>query len=382
VDGWSPPDTSGIPATGRTFRGRLGGLGRGGGPRSTTRGATSTVPRDRTTRHGRAEVGPGDSWPAQQAGIIVPAPAWPTTSDNLRAPAASHRKPAAEEAELGALWRRDPLVDSGSVGLRMFNLGTIPASVTPPRSWRRAAWFSIAASVAALAGLLVFGAILVGPVHDDSRVISMPYFPNGSPLATIGEPDDTVGPRHGHTGGGPDTTNDTGDTSTDSPANRAGLAGSGQASDSVDQVGASGPTATSGDPDSGVPVNPPGAPSPSDPVVGTLPTGSTPTSAGDPVADPAKLLKRTQTFFAEVTTNASAAADLTTGTVHDDAVAVIHQKYGDVSSIQVKSISLDPNSGLTVSVVRLVGKNGSATTRQTTLHFTGAGDPKITNPGG
>ncbi|HKN97459.1 MAG TPA: hypothetical protein VJX10_10115, partial [Pseudonocardiaceae bacterium] len=118
------------------------------------------------------------------------------------------------------------------------------------------------------------------------------------------------------------------------------------------------------------------------PVAGTPPTITTVTSVGDPVADPTKLIKRTRTFFAEVTSNAKAAADLTTGTVHDDAVALIHRRYGDLSAIQVQRISLDPDNGLTVCVVRATGKDGRTHIRRITLRFSLGGDPKIVNPGG
>lgn len=49
----------------------------------------------------------------------------------------------------------DPLVDTMPVGgLHKFDLGMVPASVTPPRTWRQAAWFAIASSAAALGGLV------------------------------------------------------------------------------------------------------------------------------------------------------------------------------------------------------------------------------------
>jgi hypothetical protein len=123
-------------------------------------------------------------------------------------------------------------------------------------------------------------------------------------------------------------------------------------------------------------------PSANDPVIATLPAAVPTVAGGEPVIDPTKLLKQTQTFFAEVTSNAQAAADLTDQTVRDDAVALIQQKYGDVSAIQIQSISLDPTSGLTVSVLRVVAKDGTTSTQQTTLRFTLTSDPKITNPGG
>lgn len=253
--------------------------------------------------------------------------------------------------------------DTGPLGLRMFNLGTIPASVTPPRTWRRAAWFTVVASVAALAGLLTLGAVLVGPVRDTGRIDSTPYFPDGTPLAAIGGPALTSRPARpvGSSDGRPATRVSITDVTssryvgsrTDQPQNGAG------------------------GPRSSAPDRPPdAAPPATEPVITTL------TTAGDPVVDPAKLIKRTRTFFAEVTTNAQAAANLTTSAVRDDAVAVIHRKYGDMAAIQIQSISLDPTSGLTICVLRVVNKDGTAETQRITLQFTLTGDPKITNPGG
>src|SRR5882672_1887560 len=47
-------------------------------------------------------------------------------------------------------------------GLRKFNLGTIPASVTPPRTWRRAAAFAIGTAVLVVLGLGLAAFTLVG----------------------------------------------------------------------------------------------------------------------------------------------------------------------------------------------------------------------------
>ncbi|WP_433870217.1 hypothetical protein [Saccharopolyspora sp. CA-218241] len=67
---------------------------------------------------------------------------------------------------------RDPDAD----GLHAFNLGMVPASVTPPRTWRHAAWFAITASAASLGGLLVATTMLVGGGHtiDGLQLPSMP----------------------------------------------------------------------------------------------------------------------------------------------------------------------------------------------------------------
>src|ERR1043165_8076446 len=47
-------------------------------------------------------------------------------------------------------------------GLHKFDLGSIPASVTPPRTWRKAAWFAVGASLAVVFGLAFAAAALVG----------------------------------------------------------------------------------------------------------------------------------------------------------------------------------------------------------------------------
>jgi hypothetical protein len=244
----------------------------------------------------------------------------------------------------------------------MFNLGTIPASVTPPRSWRRAAWFTVVASVAALAGLLAIAAVLVGPAHDTGRITALPYFPDGRPLASIGGDSSGVPTRVT-----PDSAPRT-DPVTEHTATTARHAWSGTApTHSVGHGHGPGRSTTTRT---------------HAPVAGTPPVVTTVTGVGDPVVDPTKLIKRTRTFFAEVTSDAQAAADLTTGTVHDDAVALIRQRYGDFSTIDIQRISLDPSSGLTVCVVRATGKDGGTQTRQITLRFTLNGDPKIINPGG
>jgi hypothetical protein len=191
------------------------------------------------------------------------------------------------------------------------------------------------------------GVVLVGPVRSAGRTVALPVFPSGRSLAAIGGAS-SVRPVAARVTPSSRVVN-VSRTSRLAPRRR------------VVSVGA--------------PTNAPA-------VVATLPPVVTSVGGGEPVIDPTKLLKQTQTFFAEVTSNAQAAVDLTAQTVHDDALALIRQKYGDVSTIQIQSISLDAGSGLTVSVLRVVDKDGTTSTQQTTLQFTLTGDPKITNPGG
>ena len=66
----------------------------------------------------------------------------------------------------------DPLADTSPAGgLHKFDLGMVPASVTPPATWRRAAWFAVASSAAALGGLLLVSSAVVG---NSTKVESLP----------------------------------------------------------------------------------------------------------------------------------------------------------------------------------------------------------------
>jgi hypothetical protein len=255
--------------------------------------------------------------------------------------------------------------DSTPIGLNAFNLGTIPASVTPPRTWRRAAWFAVVSAAAALIGLVVIGTTLVGPVLPTSVFSAMPYFPDGMPHTTAGPP--MAAPQHaGSTQRGPLTVARPGDgLVTDAGARRPAPDGSA----SVHPTAASSPDPAA-DPDGG-PSVPPGKKVP-----------VTTVSSGPPTVDGGALLRTTQLYFAEVTSNANAAADLAANTVRADAAALIHQRYDQVATIKVQSISLDANTGVTISLLSVVNKDGTTDTAQTVLRFTLGTDPKIQNPGG
>jgi hypothetical protein len=274
-------------------------------------------------------------------------------------------------AAAGARPAPDPLLDTGPAGLHSFNLGSVPASVTPPRSWRRAAWFMITASVAALIGLLLATTKLVGPSHLADHIDALPNFPSGVPLVSTSEPDQP-GPQDGRHGGNrADPTNGANDIN---GANRARSASGRGGPANVADTSALAPAGSSV-------VGPTGDPSASITDTETPPV-TTVGGPGPTTVDPTKLATRTQQFFAEVTSNVSAAAGLAATALSDDVRAVIQHRYGDISTIKVQSLTLDPRTGVTVSLLQVVGKDGSTTVRQTTLRFTLGGDPRIENPGG
>ncbi|HEY4021911.1 MAG TPA: hypothetical protein VGM75_24720 [Pseudonocardiaceae bacterium] len=262
----------------------------------------------------------------------------------------------------------DPVVDTGPMGLHKFDLGYIPASVTPPASWRRAAWFTVFCSAAALVGLLFVTSALVGPVQVAGDINSLPGLPTGLPYYTpptsISTPPNLAHNRP---------------PSRVSRPNRPGSAG--QPTDTQGQ-----PITTDNGNGSGQNLPPGGGGAPGSATVPTTvvtaPSTVTTVNSGPPAVDPGKLGTRTEQFFSEVVGNVNAAANLTSDTVRGNAKAIIEQNYGDVSTIQIKSVSVDPSNGLTVSVLQVTNKDGSVSTQQRTLQFTLSGDPKIENPGG
>lgn len=311
------------------------------------------TPQQRASRHAKPTIAP----------VAAPVFAAPRTEQPTWPPAFG-QLPTSDEA---------PLIDTGPMGLHKFDLGYIPASVTPPRTWRRAAWFTIFCSAAALVGLLFVTSELVGPVNVAGDINSLPGLPTNLPFYTPPSSSSTTPPDPRHSSPGhPDQSRRPGQPGGSAqPTDAQGQPittddGSGS-SDSLPPGGGGGPQG-GGNPPSTVVVAPPSA--------------VTTVNSGPPAVDPSKLGSRTEQFFSDVTTNVNAAAGMTSDTVRGDAKAIIEQNYGDISTIQIKSVQVDPSSGVTVSVLQVTGKDGSVTTEQRTLQFTLTGDPKIENPGG
>ncbi|GAB3547534.1 hypothetical protein J2S53_002465 [Actinopolyspora lacussalsi] len=57
-------------------------------------------------------------------------------------------------------------------GLCEFGLGMIPASITPPRTWRRAAWFVVVSAAAALGGIVLVTAVVMS--NEPARLATDP----------------------------------------------------------------------------------------------------------------------------------------------------------------------------------------------------------------
>ncbi|MET9228802.1 hypothetical protein [Lentzea sp. NPDC003310] len=240
----------------------------------------------------------------------------------------------------------DPLQDTD--GLRKFNIGLVPASVTPPRTWKRAAWFAVVSSVLVLVGLSVAAAKLVGG-GGEVETVGLPGYPSDVPMiATL----PTGGTSASATAGATPSAAKTG----------KGVPAPGTGTGSV--PGTSGQaTATSapGKPSGTVP-----------PVITTVPV----TQA--PVVDGGKIAEQTEHFYREMATNADTALALTTDTVRSNADALLEGRLADISLIEVKEILVDPSKGLTVSLLQVTKKDGSVSTEKRELSFT-LGDLPLIN---
>jgi hypothetical protein len=237
----------------------------------------------------------------------------------------------------------DPLQDTD--GLRKFNIGLVPASVTPPRTWKRAAWFAVISSVLVLVGLSVAAAKLVSG-GGAVETIGLPGYPSDVPLISAlptggTSPSATAGTR-------PSAAN----TGRGAPVPGAGSSAPG--------TSGQGP-ATSTKPNGSAP-----------PVITTVPV----TQA--PVVDGTKIAQQTEHFYREMATNADTALSMTTDTVRSNASALLEGRLADISLIEVKEIVVDPSKGLTVSLLQVTKKDGSVSTEKRELTFT-LGDLPLIN---
>ncbi|MGW6449752.1 hypothetical protein [Lentzea sp. NPDC055074] len=239
----------------------------------------------------------------------------------------------------------DPLQDTD--GLRKFNIGLVPASVTPPRTWKRAAWFAVVSSVLVLIGLSVAAAKLVGG-GGAVETVGLPGYPSDVP--TIGALQ-TGGTSPSATSASPPSAANTG----------RGVPVPGTGSSSV--AGTSGQASATN-------PQPPGTVPPV--VITTLPV----TQA--PVVDGGKIAEQTEHFYREMATNADTALAMTTDTVRSNAGALLEGRLADISLIEVKEIVVDPGKGLTVSLLQVTKKDGSVSTEKRELSFT-LGDLPLIN---
>jgi hypothetical protein len=279
-------------------------------------------------------------------------------------PPPKHGKPEAGPLSSAVVFA---LPETPATGLRTFDLGTVPASVTPPRSWRRAAWFAVGTSAAVVLGLAVATTEFMGrPVDDGAMIDALPAYPTGPlTLAELPADDETTS----------DTTSTDRPTTSRTPSTSAKPSSSSDATENPPRDTVIG--GTSGD-ETVSPTEPPSEDT----------TAPPPTAAAEPLrttvgpapvtpTDPQKMGDRTEQYFALVTTDPAAAHELTTGGMAREGETGIEARYGEVERIEVQDITIDRNKAVTTSRVKVIRKDGTATFEERQLTFTWGGDPKI-----
>lgn len=246
------------------------------------------------------------------------------------------------------------LPDTPPGGLRKFDLGIVPASVTPPSSWRRAAWFAVGTSAAVVCGLAVAAVRLVGSPPSSDTIDALPAFPTQE-LGTlpVDEP---------HTSGEPTTSRPSSPkSSTSTTSSRPGTPHRTQ--------DAPAPGTTTGQEDTST-----------GPGTTTEPAPPTRTTVGpEPVTptNPQAMGDRTEQYFALVTEDPQAAHDMCTGDIAREGPQGIEERYAGVDHVEVQDITIDRNQATTTSTVKIVREDGTESVEQRQLTFTWGGNPKI-----
>jgi hypothetical protein len=224
----------------------------------------------------------------------------------------------------------DPCVDTISTGLRKFNIGTVPASVTPPGTWRHAAGFTLAASATALVGLTVLSAAVSGTFRSGHGGSAFP-----SPSTSPGDGSAMAGHAGWHA---PGRHRRPARAREGSRLQRADAAG--RTARHAAPMGASGPRQQ---------------------------------------AEGAAMVAQTRAFYREVASDPAGAYRRTGGALHARGRQALRKEYAGVSSISLDTITANPDAATTTSTMRLRYTDGRSRRVTRTCRFTRAGRPRISD---
>lgn len=261
-------------------------------------------------------------------------------------------------------------------GLSKFDLGSVPASVTPPASWRKAAWFAGLASCAVVVAMLLITSALVGRGPADRR--GLDGWPGRSGIAPpISDERGIDRPGVAHLAPATDSSSA---PVTDDASSRASSSSEAHgprsqqqrqqgAANSANSAGSSDPgpdDTTTGPTTTRVPEKPPVTPAPR--------------STGNRVYllaehDPQTMAARSQKFLDTVTENAAQAHQLTTGKLRAQGADSLRRRYSGIAFFEVQHIYVDQGGGYTTNTVRTTFTDG--TTRTETRRLTFGDDSKI-----
>jgi hypothetical protein len=281
---------------------------------------------------------------------------WADTVEIRKPPPRARPEPAPATAAAYA-WPEAPVT-----GLRTFNLGTIPASVTPPRTWRRAAWFAVSTAGLVVVALGFATVQLVGHPRRNYTIDALPGQPSQRLLITdlpIPAPNNPVEPK-------PTTVGPTVPAGSGTPGPTRAKTSS-RSIDHRDVV-----TEASGrQTGTGEPVRPTTRP-PRSTIEAPLAVLAAP-------ADPDELGDRTELYYANVCHDPEAAYELTAGAMRAEGPEGITARYGTLKRIVIRQITIDPSWSVTRSTMTVVRDDGSSVTIQRELTFSSGSDPRITS---
>ncbi|PRX44036.1 hypothetical protein B0I33_113202 [Prauserella shujinwangii] len=320
---------------------------------------------------GSAGPGPGSEPPAAPAALtaLSEQPTVRRTKVSLTAPPPEAR---VESDDDEARVYVAPPAD----GLGNFDLGSVPASVTPPRTWRKAAWFASLASGGVVVSMLVAGSMLVSQPHNEGRAIEGWTDRHGGAPLLPGEyyVEGTADPTSG-----PATTTATTSASASTESDEAGATdgwSSGPPQGGVAPApGRSTPQGTS----TTRPTPPPTTAVPRKPPVTPAPTTTANKRYLFPRHNAEKMGARSQDFLNTVTEDPAAAHELTTGELAEQGPDGLRRRYAAIAYFVVKQVYVDQHEGFTVNTVEVTWKDGRKTEETRKLYF-GDGD-KIESDG-
>ncbi|WP_236005462.1 hypothetical protein [Amycolatopsis pittospori] len=258
-------------------------------------------------------------------------------------------------------------------GLSTFDLGSVPASVTPPKTWRKAAWFAAAASALVVVGLLFAGSFLVGkPLPEQQSQGGWPGYRGGTPMTNEGLAGHPTSEPQGGAAGNP-----SGSESDSATQDDRSSANTGTSTDGDD-------TSSGGSPDSGGPATtgqsgPPSSERPQKPPIMPADRTTTPAPWYASQPDAQAMGDNTEVFLNTVTTDPHEASSVTSGELREGGAQSLRERYADVAYFEVKKVSIDQRRGVTVNTVEVTHKDGTKTMEQRTLTF--GDDDKIVSDG-
>lgn len=256
-------------------------------------------------------------------------------------------------------------------GLGKFDLGSVPASVTPPRTWRKAAWFATLSSGAVVIALLVAGTALVGQPKQPQQAAleGWPDRHGGAPMLPGGgytedrasTPEENSATQQSHTDSRV-AESTTGNVSVGLRLSHPSHPGNSPLT-GTDSSGAGEATSTatpSTAPSSGEPQKPPVTPAP--------------TKTAEQVHlltayDADTLAERSQEYLNTVTEDPEAAHELTTGELASAGPEGLRERYSGIAYVEVRHVYIDQNEGYTLNKIEVTYEDGTKAEQTRKLVF-------------